>query len=103
MIAPTGTPLVRDVRGAAKCIESLMCLVLAQLKARCGTSNSYLFRHHARDKAAWVCRLAGMALCGFAVPDTPSGESSKERWKCGSAKIAWAALVGGSETRKIVL
>lgn len=102
-IAAKGAPLVYNVRGAAKGIESLMCLVLAQLKARCGTSNSYLFRRHARDKAARVCRLAEMALCGFAVPDTPSGEYSKERWKCGSAKAAWAALVGGPERRKIVL
>lgn len=74
-----GSPLVRDVRGAGKCIESLMCLVLAQLKPRRGTSNNYLFRHHARDKAATVCRLPGMALCGFEAPNKPSGESFKER------------------------
>lgn len=98
-----GTPEVRDVQGAAKCTKSLRCLVLAHLKATCSASSSYLFHHHARDKAARVCGFAGMALCGFQLQDTPSGESSKERWECGSAKIAWPALVGGPERRKIVL
>lgn len=86
-ITAIGTTLVRDVRGAAKCIESLWCLVLAQLKARCGTSGRYLVRHHARDKATRVCKLAGMALCGLQLQDTPLGESSKENRSVGAQRL----------------